>query len=330
MAKRIRISNENLNCYGTWVKTDGADCTQFEKNPVLLYMHWRGVIIGNIRNFKVENGEITGEPYFDEVREESKIAKQQYDKGTLVMCSANFDVLELSEDPAMLKPGQTRPTVTKSKLVEVSMVDIGGNDDALVMLSYQGQELKLAAGEECAALPLLKLNLNSGAQAPLSNNLQTETEMDFKAIALKLGLPETASENEVLGAITLLLGYKTANETLRQEKEQLQLAGITQVVDGAIAAHKIMADKKEHFITLGKATGIESLKLTFDAMSAVVKPTDVLGGKGSTMALAGGMPTDWKKLSDVPADKLMELRDTDKPSYMKLYRAEYGVDCPKY
>lgn len=330
MAKRIRISNENLNCYGTWVKTDGADCTQFEKNPVLLYMHWRGVIIGNIRNFKVENGEITGEPYFDEVREESKIAKQQYDKGTLVMCSANFDVLELSEDPAMLKPGQTRPTVTKSKLVEVSMVDIGGNDDALVMLSYQGQELKLAVGEECAALPLLKLNLNSGAQAPLSNNLQTETEMDFKAIALKLGLPETASENEVLGAITLLLGYKTANETLRQEKEQLQLAGITQVVDGAIAAHKIMADKKEHFITLGKATGIESLKLTFDAMSAVVKPTDVLGGKGSTMALAGGMPTDWKKLSDVPADKLMELRDTDKPSYMKLYRAEYGVDCPKY
>lgn len=330
MAKRIRISNENLNCYGTWVKTDGADCTQFEKNPVLLYMHWRGVIIGNIRNFKVENGEITGEPYFDEVREESKIAKQQYDKGTLVMCSANFDVLELSEDPAMLKPGQTRPTVTKSKLVEVSMVDIGGNDDALVMLSYQGQELKLAVGEECAALPLLKLNLNSGAQAPLSNNLQTETEMDFKAIALKLGLPETASENEVLGAITLLLGYKTANETLRQEKEQLQLAGITQVVDGAIAAHKIMADKKEHFITLGKATGIESLKLTFDAMSAVVKPTDILGGKGSTMTLAGGMPTDWKKLSDVPSEKLMELRDTDKPSYMKLYRAEYGVDCPKY
>lgn len=330
MAKRIRISNENLNCYGTWVKTEGADCTQFEKNPVLLYMHWRGVIIGNIRNFKVADGEITGEPYFDEVREESKIAKQQYDKGTLVMCSANFDVLELSEDPALLKPGQTRPTVTRSKLVEVSMVDIGGNDDALVMLSYQGQELKLAAGEECAALPLLKLNLNSGAQAPLSNNLQTETEMDFKAIALKLGLPETASENEVLGAITLLLGYKTANETLRQEKEQLQLAGITQVVDGAIAAHKIMADKKEHFITLGKATGIESLKLTFDAMSAVVKPTDILGGKSGAMTLAGGMPTDWKKLSDVPADKLMELRDTDKPSYMKLYRAEYGVDCPKY
>lgn len=326
MAKRIRISNEQLNCYGTWVKTDGANCEQFEKNPVLLYMHWRGMIIGNIKNFKVENGEITGEPYFDEVRDESKIAKQQYDKGTLVMCSANFDVLELSEDPALLKPGQTRPTVTKSKLVEVSMVDIGGNDDALVLLSYQGKELKLAAGEECDALPLLKTN--GGEQSPLNNNPQTETEMDYKAIALKLGLPETATENEVLGAISILLGYKAANETLQQEKETLQLAGITGAVDAAIGAHKITAEKKAHFIALGKTVGIESLKLTFDAMNATVKPTDIIGsGAGMTLSGAGG---DWKKLSDVPAEKLMELRDNDKPSYMKLYRAEYGVDCPKY
>lgn len=326
MAKRIRISNESLNCYGTWVKTEGADCSQFEKNPVLLYMHWRGMIIGNIKNFKVENGEITGEPYFDEVRDESKIAKQQYEKGTLVMCSANFEVLELSEEPTLLKPGQTRPTVTKCKLVEVSMVDIGGNDDALVLLSYQGKELKLAAGEDCAALPLLKTN---SGDAPLNNNPQTETEMtDFKAIALKLGLPETATENEVLTSIGILLGYKTANETLQQEKETLQLAGITQVVDGAIGAHKITAEKKAHFITLGKTVGIESLKLTFDAMNAVVKPTDIIGsGASMTLAGAGG---DWKKLSDVPSEKLMELRDNDKPSYMKLYRAEYGVDCPKY
>lgn len=29
MAKRIRISNETLNCFGTWVKTDGVDLEQF-------------------------------------------------------------------------------------------------------------------------------------------------------------------------------------------------------------------------------------------------------------------------------------------------------------
>ena len=67
MAKRIRISNESLNCYGTWVKTSGIDLSQFERNPVLLYMHRRGVIIGCIKDIRVEGDEITGEPYFDEV-----------------------------------------------------------------------------------------------------------------------------------------------------------------------------------------------------------------------------------------------------------------------
>lgn len=316
-----------MNCYGTWVKTDGIDSTQYEKNPVLLWMHWRGNIIGTIKNFKVENGEITGEPCFDEVRDESKMAKQQYELGSLRMCSPNFDIIEMSEEPEFLKPGQTRPTVTKCKLIEVSMVDIGGNDDALV-LSYQGNQLKLAAGEENDALPLLKINSGKNDPHIDKSETKTETTMDYKVIALKLGLPETATENEVLGAISILLGYKAANEVLQGEKESLQLLNVTQVVDNAIAGRKISAEKKAHFIALGKTVGIESLQLTFDAMNAVVKPTDVLGGRGGNMTLAGA--GDWKKLSDVPSDKLMELRDGDKATYMRLYRAEYGVDCPKY
>lgn len=42
--------------------------------------------------------------------------------------------------------------------------------------------------------------------------------MDYKTIALKLGLLETAGENEILSSIDLLLGYKTANQQLQQEK----------------------------------------------------------------------------------------------------------------
>ena len=200
MAKRIRISNETLNCFGTWVKTDGVDVEQFRKNPVMLWMHWRGIIIGCIKDLKIEGGEITGEPYFDEVRNESKLAKQQWDKGTLKMCSPYFEIIESSDDPELLKPGQTRPTVTKCRLMEVSMVDMGGNDDNIVMLSYQGKELKLATGEDSAALPLLK---SSGGDAPQDNNSKTEKTMnvDFKAIALKLGLPETATEADILARI---------------------------------------------------------------------------------------------------------------------------------
>ena len=97
MAKRIVISDESVNCYGTWVKTEGVDISQYEKNPVLLWMHWRGIIIGCIKDVRKEGDKITGEPYFDEVREESKLAKQQWEKGTLKMASAHFEVLETSD-----------------------------------------------------------------------------------------------------------------------------------------------------------------------------------------------------------------------------------------
>lgn len=314
MAKRIIISDESVNCYGTWIRTEGMDISQFEKNPVLLWMHWRGVIIGCIKDIKKEDGRVTGEPYFDEVREESKQAKAQWEKGTLRMASANVDVLEVSDAPEHVKPGQYRATVTRSKLTEVSMVDIGGNDNALpLMLSFQGKELKLAAGEASDFLPLLNTNPNK------------IEKMDYKAIALKLGLPETATENDILSAIEVLLGYKTANEQLRQEKEQMQLAGITAAVETAITERRITADKKDHFVELGKKVGLESLKLTFEAMTPVQKPLDLIHPHAGQAGQDG-----WKKLSDVPADQLMELRENDKPTYMRLYKAEYGVDCPKY
>lgn len=315
MGKRIVISDESVNCYGTWISTAGMDISQYEKNPVLLWMHWRGVIIGCIKDIKKEGDRVTGEPWFDEVREESKQAKAQWEKGTLRMASAGVDIIEVSEAPEYVKPGQYRATITKSKLTEVSMVDIGGNDNALpLMLNIQGKELKLAAGEESEYLPLL-----------INNTQKSDEQMDFKAIALKLGLPETATENEILSTVEVLLGYKTANEQLRKDKEQMQLAGITAVVDSAISERRIMAEKKNHFVELGKKVGLESLKLTFEAMTPAQKPTDVI-------RLSGGNPVsgEWKKLSDVPADKIMELRTNDKPTYMKLYKAEYGVECPNY
>lgn len=302
MAKRIRISNETLNCFGTWVKTDGVDLEQFRRNPVMLWMHWRGIIIGNIRDLKVEGAEITGEPYFDEVRDESKLAKQQWDKGTLKMCSPYFEIVESSDDPVLLKPGQTRPTITRCRLMEVSMVDMGGNDDNIVMLSYRGDELKLATGEDCTALPLLKTD---GGQTPPSNNSKTKETMnaDFKAIALKLGLPETATEAEILARIGILQGHQTANMELRKQLDE---------------------------IGLGKTMGADSLKLTLDSMAAATKPMQLLNTGGGGASSAGMVSGQWGKLSEVPESQLKLMRENDPARYRELYKAEYGIDCPKF
>ena len=42
MGKRVRISNDSLNSYGFRVLTHGMDVAQYNRNPVLLYMHERG------------------------------------------------------------------------------------------------------------------------------------------------------------------------------------------------------------------------------------------------------------------------------------------------
>lgn len=227
MEQRIRISSESLNCYGTWVKTAGVDIEQFKINPILLWMHWRGVIIGCVKDIKIEDEWITGEPYFDEVREESKQAKRQYEKGTLKMCSANFEVLEVSDEPSMLKPGQIRPTVTKSKLIEVSMVDIGGNDDAHVLLSYQGKDLKLSANEECHGLPLLK---NNRGNILHNNNPKIKeekmNEQEFKSLLQELNLPEESTVQAVFDAIKALIKVSAVGNSTESSLDLAYREGI--------------------------------------------------------------------------------------------------------
>ena len=304
MGKRVRISNESLNCYGTRIMTDGLDIDQYQRNPVLLYMHERGNVIGYMKDVRKENGEVTGEPVFDEASEVSVRAAKQFDFGSLRMVSAGIDIIEMSESPELLVPGQTGRTITKSKLVEVSIVDVGGNDDALV-LSKDGVRLELAK-DGSSPLPLL------------NNNQPNSASMDLKELALSLGLDAAADENAVKARITNLLKAEGDAKSLLADKDKMTLAAITQAVEAGIADRRIPADKKDHFISLGKTVGLESLQETISAMAPQVKLSQVLNQGGSSVQ-------EYQKLSDVPEDKLMALRKDDRQTYIRLYQAEYGV-----
>lgn len=287
MAKRVRITNDSLNSYRTRVLTAGVDITQYERNPVLLYMHQRGTVIGYMKDLKMEKDELTGEPVFDEATELSKTAKKQWEFGSLKMVSAGLDIIEMSDDPKLLVEGQTAPTITKSKLFEVSVVDIGANDDAIVLMR-EGKQISLGKDGE-NTLPTL------------NTNHKTKKEMDIKTIALQLGLPETATEEEVNAKLSELQAAKAEKESLaeqlkqaKESNEALVLASITAMVDTAINEKKINADKKEHFIELGKKVGAETLKTTLDAMATQVKLTQMLETKRAEDAAVGA----WNKRMD--------------------------------
>ena len=306
--KRVRITNERLNSYKTRVLTAGMDLSQYERNPVLLYMHERGQVIGYVKDLKVEGDEVTGELMFDEATELSQRCKKQWEFGSLKMVSAGLEIIELSDDKEYLVEGQTRPTVTKSKLIEVSLVDIGANDDAIVLIK-DGQRLEMGMGGE-SPLPMLNQHKNQ------------EEDMDKKEIALLLGLPADASDEAIKAKINELKTAADERAELAKENGALKLSRIEAAVDGAIAEKKISPDKKSHFMELGKQVGLESLEATFGAMTPQVKLSQVIGHQG-------GAPADstWKKLSDVPEDKILELRKEQPDEYKRLYKAEYGIEC---
>ena len=310
--KRVRITNESLNSYGTRVLTAGMSVEQYNRNPVLLYMHQRGQVIGYVKDLQVENDAVTGELVFDEASELSVRCKKQWEFGSLKMVSVGIDILETSDDPQYLVQGQTAPTITKSKLFEVSLVDIGANDDAIVL---QKDGVRLTLGKNAAeVLPLLHSN----------NNNQKTKKMDQEKLALELGLPKDADEATINAKLAKLKADGAEAETLRQERDTLRAARIETLVDAAIAEKKIGEDKKQQFLDLGKKIGADELKQTFDAMSPQVKLSNIVGSHGGG---AAGGSAEYKKLSDVPSDELSKLREQNPAQYKKLYKAEYGIEC---
>lgn len=325
MPKEVIISTSGLNSYGSRVLTSGLDTSQYQRNPVLLWMHRRGgenMPIGRMENLRVDGDRLIGTPVFDEKDEFAKKIASKWADGYLNMCSAGIEILECSTDPTLIVEGQTRATATAAKLVEVSIVDIGANDEALKLYGG-GKLLELAAGQDCDLLPLVKLRKEKTPKpaAEAQSNENTNIQNMKKETLLLLGLPENATEEQAHAAIVALKSKADSAETLT-------LAAITAQVDAAINEKRITADRKEFFINLGKTSGADALRQTLELMQPARKPSEVID---TTKDAPQGQheKATFAKLSEVPADQISKLRKENPNEYMRLYKAEYGIECPK-
>ncbi len=318
MSKEAVINTSRLNSYGFRVLTEGIDLSQYEKNPVLLWMHtrpFRGTTdevlpLGRMENLRVEGDQLIGTPVFDMNDEFARKVADKWEQGILKMVSAGLVVLEESNAPEHIVEGQRYATVTRSKLREVSIVDIGANDDALALYS-DDQLVNMKQDGELSKLLSLVCNPKEAKVEPLN------ISMPMKEIALKLGLPENATQEQIVAAIG---GLQSENQTLKAEKEAAGVKSIELAVDQAVSAGKIAADKKQHFVELGKKVGLESLTETLNLMSGPLRPTDVI--KPTAPAGCEGCKT----LREVPVSEIEKLRKEHPSEYRKLYMAEYGVE----
>ncbi|GAA4354114.1 hypothetical protein GCM10023185_15460 [Hymenobacter saemangeumensis] len=323
---RFVLTDERLNCYGTRIITKGVDLKDFLKNPVMLYMHTRGLVIGKWEDVQVskEDATISAEGVFDQTDPFAQSIESKVNQKILNACSSGLEILEWSEKPEMLVAGQTRPTITKSILNEASIVDIPGNKNAL--------RLHLGAG--------LWLTEDATANAESLNkflptlNLQTQKPMD--EILLALGLAAGSTPAQVVAAIQQMrLNAANAHaDTIISiaEKAGLVDAGNKDKFTKLAAADPGLALHFLGFDQLKKPTATDApegdkpgkdLRLADVVREVNSNNTTNLGGTGGTAPdpRAAWTMREWEKKD---SKGLLALKASNSDRYNTMYEAQYG------
>lgn len=138
------ICDNSVNRYTWRLLVEGIDLKGFKMNPVCCYQHdTYSVAVGKWKDVKIVGEELQGTVEFDRNDEESVKLYWKYKDGFMSAVSLNIIPLETSEDKKLLLPGQKCPTVTKSELLEISLVTIPGQKNAVKLSTPEGGEYKL-------------------------------------------------------------------------------------------------------------------------------------------------------------------------------------------
>jgi hypothetical protein len=346
----VIISDESINMYGFRVLTAGIDLTAFEKNPVMLYDHARRkdyeqstkdiiLPIGKWNKLRKEGGKLIGEPEFDIEDSFAKEVARKFEKGYLNAASLNFgfDRIEWSEDPALMLPGQTGPTIVKCMLREISITDIPGNYNS-VKLSAQDKEISLNGKSTPEEI-----------QAFFSQSITTKTESTMKKVIAALNasklctLNDSASEDLVASGVETLTGQLSAKDQIiaqkdaeikrlndaAQEREAKALSDkAVALVEGALSARKIVATQKDNLVKLASASEegytntkqfIDSLK-PFESVNSQLRAT---GGDGGA-PVKTSLSAEFEKHAN--EGTLEQLKAENFEHFKEVYKAGTGKD----
>lgn len=314
----FKVSDESVNSHGFYVKTSGIKLDEFRTNPVMLYLHNGELLpIGLWENLRVENNELLADAVFDTEDTFAKEIERKVQKGFIKGASMGLTNYSLSEDPALMKPGQTRPAVVESTLYEISITPLPSNRNAL-KLRGDARLLNLseaAKNEIDTILPLIK------------------TEKPMKQLMLKLGLAEDATEAIALARV----------ETLQKENDTMRKSLKLAFEKLGTATGAITDENRERMMKLAETD--------FDLALSFVNPAAPGNKDGDDDAGKKNPPTDTLRLNDLikelrkPAhgddpygkytfsdyqekapEKLELMREKEPEKFKALYKAEFGTD----
>jgi cell division protein FtsB len=315
----FRVTDDSVNNYGFRVLTSGIDTSAFEKNPICLYNHNRKHLTIGIWSIKKSENEIIGTPEFDEDDEFAMKIAKKVAKGHLRACSIDATVLEVSNDPALYLPGQKIPTVTKCILNEISVVDMPGNSNSIVLRDTKGQVIDMENTES------VKL-----AFGHFTNSISSIDNSNMKQIALALKKGENASEAELVLAITQLNEQNTqlraANNALTNENKTLKLGDADKLIDAAVTDGRIKLADKPKWQNLFTSS-FEDAKSALESIPVSTSLRSIPGGgEKSGQAAVTHQGKTFKELEKENPEELVRLRDSNRQLFSDLYKASYGAE----
>lgn len=290
---------------------EGADFSRYNQNPVLLYMHERGKVIGRVEDIQLVDNAWQGTPVFDLADEEAAEIARKYDEGFLKGISVWADIIDYSANPALMLPGQVMPTFTKYQILEISIVDIPCNPDTTAKkYSYKGADIKI---KEFKFSTINEAKMLSVKKALKVKDDATESDMLLAVQALEGTIVEKDATITTLEA-------KISNMAKEQVKKSAQM-----LVDSAEAAGKITAVEKAEFLELAQLEGgYDRVKSILDKKEAYKSITSQLGGgtngdskswEAKKAARAEWSHTDWAQKDSAG---LKFARENDKEFYQSL------------
>lgn len=340
--RKIKVTDDSINSYGTRVLTSGISLERFTPNPVGLYNHnrsWEGKVTDQLPICKwveLETGKdyMIAMPEFDMEDDFAAKVARKYEKGILNAASIGIIIIETSEDSKYMLPGQRYPTITKCILREISICDIPSNANSVCLYDTEGNHI--GDTEEELTLALSASKGGSEEITKIFDFDKNTNEMELKFAALKLGLKETATEAEVLAKMS---DIQAQNIELSQKVEAYEAASklaktkqIEVTLNEAVTAKKIKEADKASWKQILEAN-LEAGKAALDAIAPTMSLHDFSnkGGESSddeddVMKYQG---KTFSELSKSKPKVLENLKSENFSMFQQLYESEYKVPYKK-
>lgn len=286
MAKFILNDETRKNSHGFYLLNAGGRFERFNENPVMLNMHDLNQLIGKWLNLRTEGILLIADPEFDTEDPDAAKIKGKVDRGYLKGASPGI-IIHAAEWRTNPETKTEELYVMDWELYEVSIVSVPSNAGALTLKVYDGQ-CRLVSEDSVGSHieNIIKLSLSSDEIQPIKEK-ETMAEIKLTAEAsVALGVKE-GDDSAVISAAILKMKQDrdAAKADLEKEKEKTQATLKKQaedLVNLAVKAGKITADKKEQFVKLALA----DYQMAKDALDAIPEKQslsaqirNVVGGK---------------------------------------------------